>query len=221
MHLNVFAGDFQCLGEQGGLENDGTDEDMHGMAKFLSRFASIIAALIALFMLAVAGQARADSAQYSMQEIVDAGHGFFGSTTGGFAKVVEKAFSRYGLPNGYILGQEGAGAFIAGATFGEGDLYTKNAGQHSVFWQGPSLGFDYGGDGSRVMMLVYDLPDVRDLYSRFGGLSGQAYVVAGFGMTVLKGKRVIIVPIRTGVGARLGVNVGYLKLTRRATWNPF
>jgi hypothetical protein len=220
MHLNVFAPDFQCLGGQGGLENDGTDEKMRGMAKFFSRFASIAVALLALFLLA-AGAARADNATYSMQEIVDAGHGFFGETTGGFAKVVEKAFSRYGLPNGYILGQEGAGAFIAGATYGEGDLYTKNAGQHSVFWQGPSLGFDYGGDGSRVMMLVYDLPDVRDLYSRFGGLSGQAYVVAGFGMTVLKGKRVIIVPIRTGVGARLGVNVGYLKLTRRATWNPF
>ncbi|MDB5525828.1 MAG: hypothetical protein JWM58_3591 [Rhizobium sp.] len=194
---------------------------MRGMAKLFSRLPSVAVALLGLFLLAAAGQARAENAQYTMQEIVDAGHGFFGSTTGGFAKVLEKAFQRYGLPNGYVLGQEGAGAFIAGATFGEGDLYTKNAGQHSVFWQGPSLGFDYGGEGSRVMMLVYELPDVKAIYSRFGGISGQAYVVAGFGMTVLKGKQVLIVPIRTGVGARLGVNVGYLKMTRHATWNPF
>jgi hypothetical protein len=172
-------------------------------------------------MLASAAPTRADNAQYTMQEIVDAGHGFFGSTTGGFAKVVEKAFQSYGLPNGYILGQEGAGAFIAGATYGEGDLYTKNAGQHSIFWQGPSIGLDYGGEGSRVMMLVYNLPDVKLAYSRFGGVSGQAYVVAGFGMTVLKSHNVVIVPIRTGVGARLGINFGYLKMTRRATWNPF
>jgi hypothetical protein len=191
------------------------------MAKIFSRIASVAAALLGLLLLVAAGPVRADNTQYTMEEIIDAGHGFFGSTTGGFAKVVEKAFSRYGLPNGYVLGQEGAGAFIAGATYGEGDLYTKNAGQHSLYWQGPSLGFDYGGEGSRVMMLVYELPDVRAIYSRFGGVSGQAYVVAGFGMTVLKGKQVVIVPIRTGVGARLGVNVGYLKMTRRATWNPF
>lgn len=194
---------------------------MRNLARLFSKYTSIAAALAWLTVLLSAGPARADNAQYTMEEIIDAGHGFFGSTTGGFAKVVEKAFSRYGLPNGYILGQEGAGAFIAGATYGEGDLYTKNAGQHSVYWQGPSLGFDYGGEGSRVMMLVYDLPDVHALYSRFGGLSGQAYVVAGFGMTVLKGKQVVIVPIRTGIGARLGVNVGYLKLTKRPTWNPF
>jgi len=202
--------------------NGGVDETMKVLTRFFPNFATVAAALMGLMLLAAPGAARAASAEYSMQEIIDAGHGFFGSTTGGFAKVVEKAFARYGLPNGYILGQEGGGAFIAGATFGEGDLYTKNAGQHDVFWQGPSLGLDYGGEGSRVMMLVYNLPDVRAMYSRFGGVSGQAYVVAGFGMTVLKGDRqVLIVPIRTGVGARLGINLGYLKVTRRATWNPF
>lgn len=158
---------------------------------------------------------------YSMQEIVDAGHGFFGSTSGGLAKVVETAFERYGLPNGYILGQEGAGAFIAGATYGEGELFTKNAGQHVVYWQGPSIGIDYGGQGSRNMMLVYNLPNVPKLYQRFGGVSGSAFVVAGVGMTVLKNRNVVIVPIRTGLGARLGVNVGYLKMTHAPTWNPF
>lgn len=165
--------------------------------------------------------AMAASSRYSMQEIVDAGHGFFGATTGGLAKVLEAAFQRYGLPNGYILGQEGAGAFIAGATYGEGELNTKNAGTHHVFWQGPSVGFDYGAEGSRTMMLVYNLPDVRAIYQRFGGVTGSAYVIGGASMTLLKSRDILIVPIKTGVGARLGVNIGYLKLTRKPTWNPF
>lgn len=165
-------------------------------------------------------QAEADG-EYSVQEVVDAGHGFFGETSGALAKVLEQAFERYGLPNGYILGQEGSGALIAGLTYGEGTLYTKNVGQHNVFWQGPSLGIDYGGNGTRAMMLVYDLPSVDSLYTRFGGVSGSAYIVAGVGMTVLKSRDVLLVPIRTGVGARLGVNVGYLKLTPTPTWNPF
>ncbi|WEZ82623.1 EipA family protein [Rhizobium sp. 32-5/1] len=159
--------------------------------------------------------------QYTAQEIVDAGHGFFGSTSGGLAKVVERAFQNYGLPNGYILGQEGSGAFVAGLTYGEGELNTKNAGQHNVFWQGPSLGLDWGGQGSRTMMLVYNLPSIPALYKRYGGVSGSAYVVAGVGMTVLTDDNVVLVPIRTGLGARLGINVGYLKLTDRPTWNPF
>ncbi len=174
---------------------------------------------VACFGLA-AGEAKAEG-EYSIQEIVDAGHGFFGSTSGALAKVIEQAFQQHGLPNGYILGQEGSGAFVAGLTYGEGQLNTKNAGQHDVFWQGPSLGIDYGGNGTRVMMLVYDLPSVDGLFARYGGVSGSAYVVAGVGMTVLKSRDVVLVPIRTGLGARLGVNVGYLKLTRAPTWNPF
>ncbi|WP_075625932.1 DUF1134 domain-containing protein [Xaviernesmea oryzae] len=178
--------------------------------------------MIALFVgPARQASAQASGNQYSLQEIVDAGHGFFGSTSGGLAKVVERAFQSYGLPNGYILGQEGSGAFVAGLTYGEGNLYTKNAGQHNVYWQGPSLGLDAGGQGSRIMMLVYNLPSVPALYKRFGGVSGSAYVVAGVGMTVLTDEKVVLVPIRTGVGARLGINVGYLKLTEQPTWNPF
>ena len=153
--------------------------------------------------------------------MVDAGHNYFGSATDGFARVVERAFQQYGLPNGYVLGEEASGALVGGLTYGEGQLYTKNAGEHQVFWQGPSLGFDYGGQGSRVMMLVYELGSVDDIYGRFAGVSGQAYAIAGAGMTVLQGAHVVIVPIRTGVGARIGINIGYLKLTPRPTWNPF
>ncbi|RUT99189.1 DUF1134 domain-containing protein [Mesorhizobium sp. USDA-HM6] len=159
--------------------------------------------------------------EYTAQEIIDSGHKFFGATSGGLATVVEKIFASYGLPNGYLLGEEGSGALIGGLTYGEGTLYTKNAGDHKVFWQGPSLGWDFGGEGSRVMMLVYNLDDISSLYNRFGGVAGSAYVVAGVGFNVLQSNRVLIVPIRTGVGARLGVNLGYLKLTERATWNPF
>ena len=159
-----------------------------------------LATVLAVFSLMPAAVAQsANGNQYTMQEIVDAGHGFFGSTSGGLAKVVENAFSKYGLPNGYILGQEGSGAFVAGLTYGEGDLYTKNAGQHNVFWQGPSLGLDWGGQGSRAMMLVYNLPSVPSLYKRFGGVSGSAYVVAGVGMTVLTDENIVLVPIRTGL----------------------
>ena len=176
------------------------------------------ACMTLFFALPAAAQ---QSNQYTMQEIVDTGHSFFGETSGGLAKLVERAFESYGLPNGYILGQEGYGAFVAGLTYGEGTLNTKNAGQHSVFWQGPSLGLDWGGQGSRTMMLVYNLPNVDSLYDRFGGVSGSAYIIAGLGMQVNVNRDIVLVPIRTGVGARLGINAGYLKLTRQPTWNPF
>ena len=180
------------------------------------------ALVMSVSMFAGAGSAAAQqSSHYTAQEIVDAGHGFFGSTSGGLAKLVEKAFQSYGLPNGYILGQEASGAVLGGLTYGEGALFTKNAGQHDIFWQGPSIGWDYGGNGTRTMMLVYNLPDVGGVYGRFGGVSGSAYAIAGLGMTVLKRNGVLVVPIRTGVGARLGLNVGYLKMTPKPTWNPF
>lgn len=204
-----------------------TEETMQPMMKATAMAVRAILTTIMLTCVALTGAystAHAQSqnaSQYTMQEIIDAGHNFFGETSGGLAKVVERAFESYGLPNGYILGQEGSGAFIAGLTYGEGELHTKNVGQHPVFWQGPSLGLDWGGQGSRAMMLVYNLPDVTALYKRFGGVSGSAYVVAGVGMTVLTDEHVVVVPIRTGIGARLGVNVGYLKLTQQPTWNPF
>ncbi|PAQ02699.1 EipA family protein [Mesorhizobium mediterraneum] len=181
----------------------------------------VISMAIALVGLVVFSTSASRAQEYTSQEIVDSGHKFFGATSGGLATVVEKIFASYGLPNGYLLGEEGSGALIGGLTYGEGTLYTKNAGDHKVFWQGPSLGWDFGGEGSRVMMLVYNLDDVNSLYNRFGGVAGSAYIVAGVGFNVMKNNNVLLVPIRTGVGARLGVNLGYLKLTQRATWNPF
>lgn len=161
------------------------------------------------------------SDRYTVDEIVGAGHGFFGQVTEGLATVVEHAVASYGLPNGYILGQEASGAIVGGLRYGEGTLYTKNAGQHPIYWQGPSIGLDVGAEGDRTMMLVYNLPSIDAIHSRFAGVAGSAYLVAGVGMTVLAGKGIYIVPIVSGVGARLGVNIGYLKFTPKATWNPF
>ncbi len=159
--------------------------------------------------------------QYSSNEILESGHKFFGSISRGLAQIVEKAFSQFGQPNGYILGEEAGGAFVAGLRYGEGMLYTKNAGDLRVYWQGPSIGFDAGGEGARTMMLVYSLPSTEAIYNRFAGIDGSAYVIGGFGMTALTANNIVLVPIRSGLGLRLGANLGYLKFTPKATWNPF
>jgi hypothetical protein len=164
---------------------------------------------------------QAQGPHYSSNEIVDAGHRFFGTISRGLAQIVEKAGSQFGLPNGYVLGQEAGGAVVAGVRYGEGVLYTKNAGDLRVFWQGPSVGFDFGGEGARTMMLVYNLPATDAIYQRFAGIDGSAYFVGGLGMTALTMNNIVVVPIRTGVGMRLGANVGYVKFTPTATWNPF
>ena len=159
--------------------------------------------------------------EFSPNELVDAGHRFFGGVSRGLAMIVEKAVSQWGQPNGYILGEEAGGAFVGGLRYGDGTLYTKNAGDLRVFWQGPSVGFDAGADGARTMMLVYNLPQTRAIFDRFGGINGSAYFIGGFGMTALVANDITIVPIRSGVGLRLGANLGYLKFTERPTWNPF
>jgi hypothetical protein len=158
---------------------------------------------------------------YRPEELTSAGHRFFGNVSRGLASVIERAVSQWGLPNGYVLGEEGSGAFVAGLRYGEGTLYTKNAGDLRVYWQGPSVGFDWGGDGARTMTLVYNLPATNAIYQRFAGIDGSAYIIGGFGMTALTANNIVLVPIRSGLGLRLGANIGYLKYTPRATWNPF
>jgi len=159
--------------------------------------------------------------KFHPDELIREGHRFFGTVSRGLAQVVEAAISRWGEPNGYILGQEGSGAFVVGLRYGDGKLYTRNAGDRPVFWEGPSIGFDTGGEGARTMMLVYNLPSTDAVYQRFAGVGGSAYFIGGFGMTALTANNIVVVPIRSGIGFRLGANIGYLKFTRRATWNPF
>jgi hypothetical protein len=158
---------------------------------------------------------------FSSQELVDSGHVFFGNMARGMADVVESLTAQYGQPNGYILGEEASAAFFGGLRYGEGVLYTRNAGNHRVYWQGPSIGFDMGGDGTRTMILVYNLPSVDTMYQRFPGVSGSAFLVGGLSASANQSAQVVVAPIRAGIGARLGINVGYLKFTRQPTWNPF
>ena len=179
----------------------------------------LLLALLAAPALPVAAQQMQQT--YSSSELVNTGHKFFGEMSGGLASAIERAASSHGQPNGYILGQEGSGAFLGGLRYGEGTLYTRNAGSAPVYWQGPTLGLDVGGDGARTMILVYNLPSLQSIYRRFGGVNGSAYFIGGFGLTALTSDQITLVPVRTGVGARLGVNVGYLKFTPQATWNPF
>ena len=187
--------------------------------RLLRRVVGMVLVCAGLSLL-VAGTARAQDT-FTMEEIVNTGHEFFGSAASGLASLTEQIFASYGLPNGYVLGEEGGGAFVGGLTYGEGVLYTKNAGDHRVYWQGPSVGWDFGASGSRLMVLVYNLESIDSLYRRYAGVAGSAYVIAGLGFNVLKNGNVLLVPIRTGVGARLGVNIGYPKLTSQPTWNPF
>jgi hypothetical protein len=158
---------------------------------------------------------------FSSEEIIGRGHEFFGKTSRSFAKAVEFTFRKQGEPTAYIVGEEGSAAFVGGLRYGEGTIYYKDGTTEKIFWQGPSIGWDFGGNGSRTLTLVYNSQSTDDLFKRFGGVEGAAYIVGGLGVNFQKGGDVILAPIRTGVGARLGANVGYVKYSSAPTWNPF
>jgi hypothetical protein len=162
-----------------------------------------------------------EAGTFSSHEIFQAGHAFFGTTTKGVAHAVESVFAQAGRPSGYIVGEEISGAFFGGLRYGEGTLHLKNGISRKVYWQGPSLGFDFGGNGSRSMVLVYDIASPEQIFDRFVGLEGSAYMVGGIGVNYQRNAQLKLAPIRTGVGARFGANMGYLKYTSHPTWNPF
>ena len=161
------------------------------------------------------------SATYTTDEVLSVSHHFFGKTTRGLAKAVEYVFQRQGEPTAYIVGQEGSGAFVGGLRYGEGTIYYKDGTRQRIYWQGPSVGFDFGANGSRSLVLVYNSTSPEDLYDRFAGVEGSAYMIGGVGVNFQRHDDIILAPIRTGVGARLGANIGYLKYSRRPNWNPF
>ena len=158
---------------------------------------------------------------FSPDDIRAAGRGVFGSISAGLASVIDFAFTTYGRPTGYIIGQEGGGAFLAGLRYGEGKLVTKLGGEHKIYWQGPSIGYDFGAAGSQVMILVYSVDKPEQLHTRFAGVDGSAYLVGGAGITFMKKGPIVLAPIRTGLGLRVGANIGYLKFTPEASLNPF
>lgn len=165
---------------------------------------------------------RTSSAEtYTTEEIMVEGHKFFGKTTRGLAKAVEYVFQNLGEPTAYIVGEEGSGAFVGGLRYGEGTIYYKDGTKQKIYWQGPSVGFDFGANGSRSLVLVYNSTDPSDLDERFGGVEGSAYFIGGVGVNFQRNDDIILAPIRTGVGARLGANVGYLKYSGKPDWNPF
>jgi hypothetical protein len=166
------------------------------------------------------GPGSGEANTYNQSEIVATGHGFFGAVSKGLAGAVEYAFKSEGRPNGYILGEDAGGAFVVGLRYGEGRLYTKDAGEHKIYWQGPSLGYDAGAEGSKTMVLVYNLRDPSEIFNRFGGAEGSAYLVGGVSVQFQTYGDIKLGIIRSGVGVRLGANIGYLKYTRTPTWNP-
>lgn len=168
-----------------------------------------------------APEAPAETRTYSREEILAAGKTFFGGTTEGLAKAVERAFSENGEPVAYIEGEEGGGAIIAGLRYGQGYLSYKGGGRGPVFWQGPSIGWDFGGNASKVFTLVYNLKRTDQLFQRYPGVEGSLYVVAGVGLNYLRSGDVVLAPIRTGVGLRAGANIGYLHFTREPSYVPF
>jgi hypothetical protein len=159
---------------------------------------------------------------YTIDEIRNATRGFFGTVSTSLASVIEHAFKEMGRPTAYVLGTEGGGAFLAGLRFGKGRLYMRSERDvRDVYWHGPSVGTDFGASGSRTLFLIYRLQGPDDLYRTFTGIDGSAYLVGGVGFTLLKGGAVIMAPIRSGVGMRLGANLGYVRFTPKPTWNPF
>ncbi|TPG15355.1 DUF1134 domain-containing protein [Sphingomonas oligophenolica] len=174
----------------------------------------------------VAQDARADATlaaadTYQRDDLLAAGEGVFGKGAAGMAGLLEKILKEQGRPNAYIAGREAAGAFVVGLRYGSGVMTHKIEGQRPVYWTGPSVGFDFGGDANKVFTLVYNLYDTEDLYRRFPAAEGRLYFVGGFAATYLRRGNIVLIPIRLGVGYRAGVNVGYMKFSHKPKWLPF
>lgn len=198
-----------------------------GMFTFFSR-AALVLALMFNVQLAAAqaepgGQQGKDNQQqgFTQDEVLNKANAFFGETTEGLAKAIEKVFEDQGSPNAIIAGEEVSAAIAVGVRYGQGELQMVTGETHPVFWQGPSVGFDLGANASKVFTLVYNLNDPEVLFQRFPGVEGSVYVVAGVGVNYQRSGDVTLAPIRTGVGLRGGANVGYIHYTKKKSWLPF
>lgn len=173
------------------------------------------------FKLPAPATAPAVETTYSMQDIQATSTDFFGSLNANLASVIAFAFEKAGRPNGYIVGQEAGGAFLAGVRYGDGQLHLKDGSVTQVYWRGPSIGADLGASQSRTIFLVYHLKSKDDVFKLVSGIDGSAFVIGGVGITFLSDGNTVLAPIRTGPGLRLGVNAGYLKFTAERNWSPF
>ena len=177
-----------------------------------------VAALAALPALSLAADSQDE---YDQDSILKAATDFFGRTTEGLAKVIEKAFKEQGRPNAYIAGEEAAGAITVGLRYGDGVLKMKSGGGTKVYWAGPSIGLDLGGNASKVFTLVYKLPRADAIFQRFPGVDGSLYYIGGAGINYQRADGITLAPIRLGVGLRAGANVGYVHYRREKSVNPF
>jgi hypothetical protein len=160
------------------------------------------------------------SRTYSADEIVNVTSDFLGVTAEAAGSVIERIFKDNGQPTGYIAGEEGSGAMTIGARYGRGLLYMKERETMEVFWQGPSIGFDVGGNASRVFTLCYNLHYPDMVFRRFPGVEGSAYVIGGVGVNYQRADGITLAPIRAGVGLRLGASIGYLSYSRQRNIIP-
>ena len=183
---------------------------------------TLLAGLLAAIPVLAADKPKdADKDTYDQDSIIKDAADFFGQSTEGLAKVIEKAFKDHGRPNGYIKGEEASGAITVGLRYGNGTLRLKKGGMRKVYWQGPSIGFDVGGNLSKVFVLVYHLTGTEKIFQRFPSVDGSFYYVGGVGINYQQRDNIILAPIRLGVGLRAGASIGYMHYTKTKTLNPF
>ncbi len=199
-----------------------------------SRLPTLLMALVTALFLAgcasnppSAGSTKGDAGQskseegYDQYETTQEAVDFLGGSAEGIARMIDRAFAEYGRPNAIIKGEEGGGAIVVGVRYGMGEFMAKAGEKQTIYWQGPSVGWDFGGDAGRVFMLVYNLPRPDLIFQRFAGVNGSAFVVGGVGMQYLRSQSIVVAPIRVGVGLRLGAGVGYTQFTQEKSYNPF
>jgi hypothetical protein len=158
---------------------------------------------------------------YAKDDLIAGAEGAFGKGAKGLAKMIEAVLADQGEPNAYIAGREASGAIVVGLRYGSGTMSHAVEGQRPVYWTGPSIGFDLGGDAANVFALVYNLYDSQELYRRYPQVEGRAYYVGGLSATYLRRGNIVIIPIRLGVGLRAGINAGYMKFSEKNKWMPF
>ena len=168
-----------------------------------------------------ADQAAQSASTYHRADLLSAAEGVFGKGAEGLGALIEKILKDQGEPNAYIAGREASGAFVVGLRYGSGVMTHKVEGERPVFWTGPSVGFDAGGNASKVFVLVYNLYDSQEIFRRYPEGEGHLYFVGGFSATYLRRGNIVLIPVRLGVGVRAGVNIGYMKFSEKARWLPF
>jgi hypothetical protein len=169
----------------------------------------------------IQARSEAKGGTYEEGDVVGAAEGVFGKGAAGLAGLIEKIFKEQGRPNAYIAGREAGGAIVVGLRYGSGTLFHKIEGQRKVYWTGPSVGFDLGANAAKTFVLVYNLEDSQDLYRRFPAAEGDVYVIGGFTASYLRRGNIVLIPIRLGVGWRLGANLGYMRFSEKGRWLPF